>query len=93
MINRYNRRQRKMAAGIPSKPKGQPKRRPLRGEKEYKKEIARLPMENQLLRIFLKYWLLSYIRRHRKWVQLGQQVHKYENLLNWQFHADRPNSK
>ena len=24
---------------------------------------------------------------------MGQQVHKYENLLNRQFHADRPNSK
>ena len=40
-----------------------------------------------------KYGLLSEIRRRRKWVQLGQQVHKYENLLNRQFHADRPNSK
>ncbi len=24
---------------------------------------------------------------------MGQQVHKYENLLNRKFHADRPNSK
>ncbi len=40
-----------------------------------------------------KYGLLSEIRRRRKWVQMGQQVHKYENLLNRQFHADRPNSK
>ena len=24
---------------------------------------------------------------------MGQQAHKYENLLNRQFHADRPNSK
>ena len=23
----------------------------------------------------------------------GQQVHKYKNLLNREFHADRPNSK
>ena len=23
----------------------------------------------------------------------GQQVHRYENLLNREFHADRPNSK
>ncbi len=40
-----------------------------------------------------KYGLLSEIRRRRKWVQMGQQVHRYENLLNRQFHADRPNSK
>ena len=24
---------------------------------------------------------------------MGQQVHRYENLLNRDFHADRPNSK
>ena len=24
---------------------------------------------------------------------MGQQVHKYKNLLNREFHADRPNSK
>ena len=40
-----------------------------------------------------KYDLLSEIRRRRKWQQLGQQVHKYKNLLNREFHADRPNSK
>ena len=46
-----------------------------------------------ILRIMEKYGLLSEIRRRRKWVNLGQQVHKYENLLNRQFYADRPNSK
>lgn len=40
-----------------------------------------------------KYGLLSEIRRRRKWISLGQQVHKYQNLLNRQFQADRPNSK
>ena len=40
-----------------------------------------------------KYGLLSEIRRRRKWVNLGQQVHKYENLLKRQFRADRPNTK
>lgn len=45
------------------------------------------------LHIMEKYRLLSKIRRHRKWVNMGQQVHKYKNLLNRQFHADRPNSK
>ena len=37
--------------------------------------------------------LLSEIRRRRQWKQLGQQVHKYENLLNRDFHTERPNSK
>ena len=46
-----------------------------------------------MLRIMKKYDLLSEIRRHRKWVQMGQQVHKYENLLNRQFHPQHPNQK
>ena len=46
-----------------------------------------------VLRIMKKYDLLSEIRRRRKWLQMGQQVYKYRNLLNREFHADRPNSK
>ena len=46
-----------------------------------------------VLRIMKKYDLLSEIRRRRKWQQMGQQVHKYKNLLNRKFHTDRPNSK
>ena len=46
-----------------------------------------------VLRIMKKYGLLSEIRRRRKWQQIGQQVHKYKNLLNREFHADRLNSK
>ena len=46
-----------------------------------------------VLRIMKKYDLLSEIRRRRQWRQMGQQLHKYENLLNRDFHADRPNSK
>ena len=40
-----------------------------------------------------KYDLLSEIRRRRKWQQLGQQVHRYKNLLNREFHADQLNCK
>lgn len=46
-----------------------------------------------VLRIMKKYDLLSEIRRRRKWQQMGQQIHKYKNLLNREFHADRPDSK
>ena len=46
-----------------------------------------------ILRIMEKYGLLAEIRQRRKWQQMGQQVHKYENLLNRRFHADSPNSK
>ena len=40
-----------------------------------------------------KYGLLSEICRRRKWVNLGQQVHKYKNLLKRHFWADRTNTK
>ena len=46
-----------------------------------------------VLRVMKKYGLLSEVRRRRKWVNLGRQIHKYENLLKQQFRADRPNAK
>ena len=46
-----------------------------------------------VLRIMKKYGILSEIRRKRKWRNLRQQIHRYENLLNRQFRADRPNTK
>jgi transposase InsO family protein len=46
-----------------------------------------------VLRIMRKYGLLSEIRRRRKYRQMGQQLHKYENLLNRDFSAQRANSK
>ena len=46
-----------------------------------------------ILRVMKKYGLLAEIRRRRKWQQMGQQAHKYQNLLNRDFHTDKPNSK
>lgn len=46
-----------------------------------------------VLRVMKKYGILSEIRRKRKWQNLGQQVHRYGNLLNRQFHAASANSK
>ena len=46
-----------------------------------------------ILRVMKKYGLLSEIRRRRQWINMGQQVHKYQNLLNRQFQAGKPNSK
>ena len=46
-----------------------------------------------VLRIMHKYNLLSAIRRRRKWVHMGEQLHKYDNLLNREFHANLPNRK
>ena len=55
------------------------------------RDITRNP--KTVLRIMKKYGLLSEIRRQRKWVNLGQQKHKYKNLLKRQFRADKPNNK
>lgn len=46
-----------------------------------------------VLRVMNKYGLLSEIRRRKKYKHMGQQLHKYENLLNRDFRADRPNAK
>ena len=54
-INRYNRKQARVATGIPPKPKGRPRKCPLSSKEEYEKEIARLQMENHLLRDFLQF--------------------------------------
>jgi transposase InsO family protein len=55
------------------------------------RDIQRNP--KTVLRVMKKYSLLAEIRRRRKWINLGQQVHRYENLLKRQFRADRPNAK
>jgi len=46
-----------------------------------------------ILRIMQKYGLLSEIRRKRKYKYMCQQIHRYENLLNRDFSASRPNQK
>ena len=55
-INRYNRKQAKLAAGILPKPKGRPRKRAEFVSKEVEQayEIHRLQMENKLLRDFLQ---------------------------------------
>ena len=46
-----------------------------------------------VLRVMNKYGLLSEIRRRRKYQQMGQQAHVYENKLNRDFSAQKPNQK
>ncbi|HEX3015374.1 MAG TPA: IS3 family transposase [Desulfobacteria bacterium] len=46
-----------------------------------------------ILRIMNKYGLLAEIRRRKKYKRMGEQIHKYENLLNREFHANKPNQK
>ena len=45
-----------------------------------------------ILRVMQKYNLLSVVRR-RKYHYYSQYTHRYENLLNRDFHADKPNQK
>ena len=56
LVTRYNRRQKKLAAGIMPRPKGRPRKgvpaRDMVTEQAY--EINRLKMENKLLRDFLQ---------------------------------------
>jgi transposase InsO family protein len=46
-----------------------------------------------VLRLMNQYSLLSEIRRHKKYRQMGKQLHRYANLLDRKFAADRPNQK
>ncbi len=45
-----------------------------------------------ILRVMQKYSLLSVVRR-RRYCNYSQALHRYENLLNRNFHAGRPNQK
>lgn len=45
-----------------------------------------------VLRVMRKYGLLSEVRR-RRYIYYSQALHRYDNLLNRDFHADRPNQK
>ncbi|SHJ53518.1 IS3 family transposase [Propionispora hippei] len=46
-----------------------------------------------VLRVMNKYGLLSEIRRRCKYRKMGDELHRYENVLNRDFYADRPNFK
>ena len=53
-VARYNRRKADLLQGMPASPKGRPRKRPLTTEEDYTRTIARLQMENKLLRDFLQ---------------------------------------
>ena len=46
-----------------------------------------------VLRVMNKYGLLSQVRRYRAYRRFGEHLHKYPNLLNRYFTANRPNEK
>ena len=45
-----------------------------------------------MIRVMQKYNLLSVVRR-KKYRNYGEYLHRYTNLLNRDFHAERPNQK
>ena len=53
-ISRHNREQVRLAAGLPPKRRGRPRKGEATSAEEYKYEIERLKMENKLLRDFLQ---------------------------------------
>jgi transposase InsO family protein len=46
-----------------------------------------------ILRVMNKYNLLSEVRRHRKYQHYSQCIHRYENILNRDFKAEKSNQK
>ena len=46
-----------------------------------------------ILRVMKKYNLLSDIRRKKRYKYTGELLHRYDNLLNRNFKADKPNQK
>jgi len=57
------------------------------------REIGLTINHKAVLRLMNKYNLLSTIRRRRAWVRFGEHLHRYENVLNRKFDADKPNQK
>ena len=57
------------------------------------REFGLMMNHKAVLRVMNKYNLLSKSRRRRKWTQNCESVHKYANLLERNFHAERPNLK
>ena len=53
-VTRYNKRKASITSGQPAKRIGHPRTRRLTSTEEYEREIARLEMENKLLRDFLE---------------------------------------
>ena len=53
-VARYNHRKANLRQGLPAKSRGRPRKRPLTTEEDYTRTIARLQMENKLLRDFLQ---------------------------------------
>ena len=57
------------------------------------REFGLVMNHKAVLRVMNKYNLLSKSRRKRKWVQNHESLHRYSNLFERNFYAERPNLK
>ena len=57
------------------------------------REFGLVMNHKAVLRVMNKYNLLSKSRRKRKWVQNCESIHRYTNLFERNFYAERPNLK
>ena len=57
------------------------------------REFGIVTNHKAVLRLMNKYNMLSKSRRKRKWVQNCESIHRYANLLERNFYAERPNLK
>lgn len=57
------------------------------------RETGLIVNHKAILRIMNKYGLLSDIRRRKKYKKMGEHLHRYENILNREFEASKPNQK
>ena len=57
------------------------------------REFGLVMNHKAVLRVMNKYNLLSKSRRKRNWVQNCESIHKYTNMLERNFYAERPNLK
>lgn len=57
------------------------------------RETGLIVNHKAVLRVMNKYGLLAKIRRRRAWVNFGEHLHRYENVLNRNFKANKPNQK
>lgn len=57
------------------------------------RQTGQIVNHKAVLRVMNKYGLLSQIRRRRKYTYYSDYLHRYDNVLNRNFKADRPNKK
>lgn len=57
------------------------------------RQTGQIVNHKAVLRVMNKYGLLSQIRRRRKYTYYSDYLHRYDNLLNRDFKAERPNQK